>query len=145
MPQILFSRKPRLRQSQQWPWENKSHNGIWSWIVHWSKGNRNCIVVVNRVAMTLAMQVIKITEVAFQLWLTKMQNSRKLNIEMIKYLLHFIGFILQDWPVLRSREHSIHPTRGSYLSSSQRIHTVDMSFPSLLSTSSQGLKKASSI
>lgn len=64
---------------------------------------------------------------------------------MIKYLLHFIGFILQDWPVLRSREHSIHPTRGSYLSSSQRIHTVDMGFPSLLSTSSQGLKKASSI
>ena len=64
---------------------------------------------------------------------------------MIKYLLHFIGLILWDWPVLGSREHSIHPTRGSYLSSSQLIHTVDMGFPSLLSTSSQGLQNASSI
>lgn len=62
--------------------------------------------VVSRVVLTPRMQALAVTEAFFCLCLTEMQNSGKLGIDIIKWLLHFNGIILWDYLVLGSTEGS---------------------------------------
>lgn len=50
--------------------------------------------VVSRVVMTPCIQTITVTEAFFYQWLTEMQNSKILGIEISKWLLHFTSIIL---------------------------------------------------